>query len=283
MHSLWLDSALSEHFRRARAKELIVSRRAAAVQRRSAGELDLMARAGEISAAALARALEAIEPGVSTSTIDRIAEETIREAGAVPSFLGFNGYPASTCISVNDVVVHGIPSDDIRIEEGDIVGVDVGAIYKRYHGDNAATKAVGDVPTETLRLLQVTSECLALAIEQAQSGNLLKDISWAVQEHAEGAGYSVVRQLLGHGIGRQMHEPPQVPNYYSAGEFAEYELTLRPGMVLAIEPMINAGGPAVKVDADGWTTRTADGSLSAHFEHTVAVTKNGPRVMTPRS
>lgn len=260
-----------------------MSRRAAAVHRRSPGELELMARAGEISAAALARALEAIEPGVSTSTVDRAAEETIRDAGAVPSFLGFNGYPASTCISINDVVVHGIPSDDIRIEEGDIVGVDVGAVCQGYHGDNAATKAVGEVSPEALELLQVTSECLALAIEQAQAGNLLKDISCAVQEHAEGAGYSVVRQLLGHGIGRQMHEPPQVPNYYLAGEFAEYELMLRPGMVLAIEPMINAGGPAVKVDADGWTTRTADGSLSAHFEHTVAVTKNGPRVMTPRS
>ncbi len=282
MYSLWLGWAGSERAP-VRGWDCMLNRRVAAVQRRSPGELALMARAGEIAAAALARALEAIEPGVSTSTIDRIAEQTIREAGAVPSFLGFNGYPASTCISVNDVVVHGIPSDDIRIEEGDIVGVDVGAIYKRYHGDNAATKAVGEVPAEALRLMQVTSECLALAVEQAQAGNLLKAISSAVQEHAEGAGYSVVRQLLGHGIGRQMHEPPQVPNYYSAGEFAEYELTLRPGMVLAIEPMINAGGPAVKVDADGWTTRTADGSLSAHFEHTVAVTKNGPRVMTPRS
>lgn len=242
-----------------------------------------MAQAGAVAAAALARALEVIEPGVSTSAVDRVAEETIREAGGVPSFLGFNGYPASTCISINDVVVHGIPSDDVRVEEGDIVGVDVGAIYKRYHGDNAATKAVGDVAPDALRLMQVTSECLALAIEQVQAGNLLRDVSRAVQEHAEQAGYSVVRQLLGHGIGRQMHEPPQVPNYYAPGEFAEYELMLRPGMVLAIEPMINSGGAGVRVDADGWTTRTADGSLSAHFEHTVAVTKNGPRILTPRS
>ncbi len=243
-----------------------------------------MAQAGAISAKALQTALAMLVPGMSTLKVDQAAEQVIREAGAFPSFKGFRGYPASTCISINDVVVHGIPSDKLRIKEGDIVGIDVGAYFEGgFHGDNAATKAIGEVSEQARKLLQVTEEALYLGIAQAVAGNKLKEISIAVQEHATANGYSVVRQLLGHGIGRQMHEPPQVPNYYEPGEFPEYELRLRPGMTLAIEPMINIGGPEIAVDEDRWTTRTADGSLSAHFEHTIAVTKDEPRILTPRT
>ncbi len=252
------------------------------VSRKSADELEVMAEAGRISALALQTALDALVPGVSTLEVDELTEAVIHEAGAVPSFKGFHGYPASTCISINNVVVHGIPRADVLVREGDIVGVDVGASWGGFHGDNAATKAIGEVSAEAGRLLRVTQEALQKGIEEAVVGHRLKAISMAVQGHAEIHGYSVVRQLLGHGIGRQMHEPPQVPNYYQAGEFADYELTLRPGMTLAIEPMINIGGPNVMNDGDCWTTRTTDGSLSAHFEHTIVVTKAGPQILTPR-
>ncbi len=252
------------------------------VNRKRADELEIMAEAGRISALALHTALEALVPGVSTLAVDELTEEVIRKAGASPSFKGFQEYPASTCISINDAVVHGIPSDDVVVREGDIVGVDVGAFFQGFHGDNAATKAIGEVSDEARRLLRVTEEALHKGIGEAVVGHRLKAVSSAVQGHAQAYGYSVVRDLLGHGIGRQMHEPPQVPNYYEAGAFADYELTLRPGMTLAIEPMINVGGPQVVRDTDGWTTRTADGSLSAHFEHTIVVTKEGPRILTPR-
>ncbi len=243
-----------------------------------------MAQAGAIAAQALQTALAMLVPGVSTLKVDRATEQAIREAGAFPSFKGFRGYPASTCISINDVVVHGIPSDELRVKAGDIVGIDVGAYFEGgFHGDNAATKAIGEVSEEARKLLQVAEEALYLGIAQAVAGNTLKEISIAIQEHVEAHGYSIVRQLLGHGIGRQMHEPPQVPNYYEPGEFPEYELRLRPGMTLAIEPMINIGGPEIAVDEDCWTTRTADGSLSAHFEHTIVVTKDESRILTPRT
>lgn len=250
--------------------------------RKSDRELEMMAQAGAIAAAALQTALDMLKPGTDTLEVDLAAEQVIRQAGAEPSFKGFRGYPASTCIEINDVVVHGIPGGGMQVHEGDIVGIDVGAYYGGFHGDTAATVAVGQISGEAQRLMQVTEECLQKGIAEAQAGKRLKAIPMAIQRHVEAAGFSVVRQLLGHGIGRQMHEPPQVPNYYSPGEFVDYELQLRPGMVLAIEPMINAGGPAITVDGDGWTTRTADGSLSAHFEHTVAVTKDGPRILTLR-
>ena len=259
------------------------SKRGAAT-RKNSGEIEAMAQAGAIAAQALQTALAMLVPGVSTLEVDQAAEQVIREAGAFPSFKGFRGYPASTCISINDVVVHGIPSDELRVKAGDIVGIDVGAYFEGgFHGDNAATKAIGEISEEARKLLQVTEEALYLGIAQAVAGNTLKEISIAIQEHVEAHGYSVVRQLLGHGIGRQMHEPPQVPNYYEPGEFPEYELRLRPGMTLAIEPMINIGAPEIAVDQDSWTTRTADGSLSAHFEHTIAVTKDEPRILTPRT
>jgi len=255
-----------------------------AVRGKSSGEIEAMAQAGAIAAKALQTALAMLVPGVSTLKVDQATEQVIREAGAFPSFKGFRGYPASTCISINDVVVHGIPSDELRVQAGDIVGIDVGAYFEGgFHGDNAATKAIGEVSEEARKLLQVAEEALYLGIAQAVAGNTLKKISIAIQEHVEAHGYSVVRQLLGHGIGRQMHEPPQVPNYYEPGEFPEYELRLRPGMTLAIEPMINVGGPEIAVDEDCWTTRTADGSLSAHFEHTIAVTKDESRILTPRT
>jgi len=255
-----------------------------AVSRKSSGEIEAMAQAGAIAAQALQTALAMLVPGVSTLKVDQAAEQVIREAGAFPSFKGFRDYPASTCISINDVVVHGIPGDELRVKAGDIVGIDVGAYFEGgFHGDNAATKAIGEVSEEARKLLQVAEEALYLGIAQAVAGNTLKQISIAIQEHVEAHGYSVVRQLLGHGIGRQMHEPPQVPNYYEPGEFPEYELRLRPGMTLAVEPMINIGGPEIVVDEDCWTTRTADGSLSAHFEHTIAVTKDEPRILTPRT
>mgnify|MGYP000906999894 CR=1 FL=1 len=252
------------------------------VMRKSDKEIELMAQAGAITGAALQATLDALRPGVTTAEVDKIAEQVIRDAGAVPSFKGFRGYPASTCIEINDVVVHGIPSEDVVVEEGDIVGVDVGAYFEGFHGDTAATLAIGDVSDEARDLISVTEASLRAGIDAAQAGNRLKAIPMAIQECVEAAGFSVVRQLLGHGIGRQMHEPPQVPNYYSPGEFPDYELQLRPGIVLAIEPMVNVGGVAVTVDSDGWTTRTADGSLSAHFEHTIAVTKDGPRILTAR-
>jgi|LSQX01.2.fsa_nt_gb methionyl aminopeptidase len=257
-------------------------RRRIVVTRKNDSELEMMARAGAIAGAALQAALDALRPGVSTAEVDAVAEETIRTAGAEPSFKGFKGYPASTCIEINDVVVHGIPGTDVVVREGDVVGVDVGAYFEGFHGDTAATIGICEVSDGASRLMHTTEQSLYAGIAAARAGNRLKAIPIAVQQCVEANGFSVVRQLLGHGIGRQMHEPPQVPNYYSPGEFADYELQLRPGMVLAIEPMVNAGSPAVKVDDDGWTTRTVDGSLSAHFEHTIAITKDGPRILTVR-
>jgi len=240
-------------------------------------ELSLMRQAGRIVAEALARIEELIAPGMTTADIEAIAAEIIvGRYGAIPSFKGYRGFPAMVCVSVNEEVVHGIPGRR-ALREGDIVGVDIGAIYKGYHGDAAVTLPVGRIDAESQRLIDVTRESLRLGIEAARVGHWTTDISRAIQTYVESQGYSVVREYTGHGIGRQMHEEPQIPNFYdpTAGRFR-----LRAGMTFALEPMVNAGDWRTKVLADNWTVVTADGKRSAHFEHTVAVTRNGPDILT---
>ena len=234
-----------------------------------------MREAGRLVALCHLVVAEAIRPGVTTRELDRIAEEFIRQNGGIPTFKGYCGYPASICVSVNDEVVHGIPGPRV-LREGDIVSVDIGVTYRGFVGDAAFTWPVGKVSELARRLLDVTREALAAGIAQSRPGNRLTDISHAVQTLAEAHGFSVVREFVGHGIGRQMHEEPQVPNYGPPGQGP----VLLPGMVLAIEPMVNAGGAEVCVDEDRWTVRTRDGSLSAHFEHTVAITRDGPQILT---
>jgi methionyl aminopeptidase len=238
------------------------------------GEIELMDQANRIVHQVLDAVGGLMVPGVKTRELDRLAERVIRDAGGVPAFLHYRGYPATLCISVNDVIVHGIPGE-APLREGDIVGIDCGVLYKGYYGDAARTFAVGEVSDEAKRLLKVTEEALRLAVAQVRPGGRLQDIGWAVQRHAESHGYSVVREFTGHGVGTSLHEDPQVPNFGEPGKGPK----LKPGMVLAIEPMINAGGCEVKMDADGWTARTEDGSLSAHFEFSVAVTSSGARVL----
>lgn len=238
------------------------------------GEIELMDQANRIVHRVLDAVGEHMIPGVKTRELDRLAERVIRDAGGVPAFLHYRGYPATLCTSVNDVIVHGIPSD-VSLQEGDIVGVDCGVFYKGYCGDAARTFAVGEVSDEARRLLRVTEEALRLAVAQVRPGGRLQDIGWAVQRHAESHGYSVVREFTGHGVGTSLHEDPQVPNFGFPGKGPK----LKSGMVLAIEPMINAGKSGVRMDADGWTARTEDGSLSAHFEFSVAVTPSGARVL----
>ena len=238
------------------------------------GEIDLMDEANRIVHTVLDGIAEQIRPGVTTHELDTKAEQTIRAAGAVPAFLNYRGFPATLCTSINDVIVHGIP-DDTPLSEGDIIGVDCGVLYKGYYGDAARTFAVANVSDEARELMTVTREALKLAIEQIQPGNHLSDIGHVVQKHAEENGFSVVREFVGHGIGAALHEDPQVPNFGNPGKGPRLE----PGLVLAIEPMVNAGLAGVKVDADGWTARTPDGELSAHFEVSVAVTDQGPRVL----
>ena len=239
-------------------------------------ELAIMREAGRISAMALKVAGEAIEPGVSTWEIDRIARKYIESQGAVPSFLGYGGFPASACISVNNVVIHGIPSKRQIIKAGDIVSIDIGAIYEGFNGDNAYTFPCGDISPEAQRLLDATRESLYEGIKQAKAGNRLGDIGSAVQRYVEARGYSVVRDFVGHGVGAKLHEDPSVPNYGTPGR----GVRLLPGMTIAIEPMVNQGRHEVQVQKDGWTTVTRDGKLSAHFEHTVAVTPDGPVILT---
>ncbi len=233
---------------------------------------------GEIVGGAHRRVREILRPGISTAEIDREVDSYIRDHGGQPAFKGYRGYPASVCVSVNDEVVHGIPGKKI-LKDGDIIGVDIGVKAGGFYADAAQTLPVGGIPGEASRLLRVTREALYLGIEKARAGNRLGDVSYAIQAHVESAGFSVVRSLVGHGIGRSMHEDPQVPNYGSPGQGA----LLKPGMVLAIEPMVNAGGHEVEVLEDKWTVVTADGSLSAHFEHSVAVTENGPMILTEGS
>ena len=239
-------------------------------------ELSLMREACRISAGALKVAGEAVEPGVSTEEIDRIAYKYIKSQGAEPNFLNLYGFPATACISINDEVIHGIPSKKRILRQGDIVSIDLGAKLEGYNGDNAATFAVGDISDEAKRLIDTTRESLYKAIEAAVVGNKLGDIAWAVQGYCEERGYGVVREFTGHGIGKALHEDPSVPNYGKAGR----GIRLLPGMTLAIEPMINQGTAAIKKLPDGWTIKTADGKLSAHFEHTVAITKDGPKILT---
>ena len=240
-------------------------------------EIDLMARAGGVLADVVDELEAACRAGVRTIELDRLADGRIRAAGARPGFLGYHGFPNSICVSVNYEAVRGIPGRR-RIAPGDIVSLDLGLVLDGFWADMGRTVAIGNVDPEARRLIQVTEECLAVAIQHAQAGGRLGDISAAVQGHAEGAGFSVIRQFVGHGIGRQMHEDPQLPNFGIAGTGPE----LKPGMTLAIEPMINQGGADVYVKPDGWTVCTTDGSPSAYFEHTVAITKNGPRVLTAR-
>ena len=234
-----------------------------------------MARACRIVVDTLDALEAAAQPGVSTRELDRIAHDRIVKAGAKPAFLGYRGYPASLCISVNDEVVHGIPGPR-KLKGGDIVGLDLGCIVDGFFGDAARTVSVGEVSPEAGRLMRVTEECLRAAIEHCHPGRRVGDLGHAVQSHAEGNGYSVVREFVGHGIGTSLHEEPQIPNYGPAGRRER----LRSGMCLAIEPMVNVGGPEVRVLEDEWTAVTLDGSLSAHFELTVAVTDDGPWILS---
>lgn len=246
------------------------------IVRKSVAEIEIMREAGRISARALRLVGEAVRPGVTTLELDEIAEQAIREEGATPAFLGYHGFPATLCTSVDGQVVHGIPSASVRLAEGQVLSVDVGAVIGGYYGDNAATFAVGEVSCEAKKLLDTTRDSLEAGIAQCKAGKRLFDIGAAVQKVAEKGGYSVVREYVGHGIGREMHEDPNVPNYGKAGTGPRLEV----GMVLAIEPMVNAGAADVESLDDGWTVVTRDGSLSAHFEHTVAITQRGPLVLT---
>lgn len=238
-------------------------------------ELEKMRVAGRISAEALRMGGEAVKPGVTTAHINSVIHKYIKSQNAIPSFLGYGGFPASACISVNDEVIHGIPGERV-IHEGDIVSIDVGAIYNGYHGDNAATFAAGKISPEAQKLLDETCESLYKGIAAAIAGNRIGDVSWAVQSHVEQYGFGIVRSYVGHGIGKSMHESPEVPNFGSPGRGPR----LAAGMTIAIEPMINVKGGDITVAKDGWTVLTASGSLSAHFEHTVAVTDNGPVILT---
>ena len=245
---------------------------------RSAAELEKMRAAGRLVGEVLTEMTARVAPGVTTAALDEIAEEMIRDAGAIPAFKGYHGYPATICASINEEVIHGIPSGRRILNEGDVVSIDVGASLDGYYGDSAVTLPVGAVSEQAATLLRVTEESLYKAIERVRIGGRISDIGHAVQHHVEAYGFSVVREFVGHGIGQRMHEEPQVPNYGEPGRGPR----LTEGMVLAIEPMVNAGKPAVKVLADGWTAVTRDGSLSAHFEHTVAVTADGPWILTAR-
>ena len=243
---------------------------------KSAGELALMREAGRIVARALAAVEREAQPGVSTADLDRLAEELIRGAGALPSFKGYGGFPATLCTSINDEIVHGIPSAARVLQDGDLLKIDCGAVYRGWHGDAAISVAVGRAGEPAVHLMRATAEALEWGIAAAQAGGRVGDIGAAIERAARGAGYEVVRECVGHGIGRHLHEAPTVPNYGPAGQGAP----LRPGMALAIEPMLNAGTWRTTHLPDGWTITTADGQLSAHFEHTVAITEHGPQILT---
>ncbi|HZU74381.1 MAG TPA: type I methionyl aminopeptidase [Acidimicrobiales bacterium] len=242
---------------------------------RSRDEIAKMRKAGRVVAEMHERTRAAIRPGVTTAELDQVAREVLERRGARSNFLGYHGYPAVICTSPNDMIVHGIPGPR-RLEEGDIISVDCGAIVEGYHGDAAYTAPVGGASPEALELIRVTEESLAAGIAQMWPGRRLTDIGAAVQAVAEGAGMSVVREYVGHAIGTAMHEEPQVPNYGPGGRGPR----LRPGHVFAVEPMVNLGGPGTRLLEDGWSVVTADGSLSAHFEHSIAVTDDGPEVLT---
>ena len=239
-------------------------------------QLALMRKAGRITAEALLVAREAVRPGVSTKEVDAKIQSFIERCGAVPSFLGYNGFPGSACISINDQVIHGIPSPKVIIREGDIVKVDVGARYRGYNGDSARTFPVGRVSDEALRLISVTEQSFYEAMKVAKAGNRIGDIGHAVESFVISNGFSVVKAFVGHGLGRDLHEEPEVPNYGRAGRGPR----LYAGMTLAIEPMVNAGGLEVNILKDGWTVVTADGSLSAHYENSIAITESDPIMLT---
>jgi methionyl aminopeptidase len=247
---------------------------------KSHDEIDRMRVAGRITAGTIERVLAAVRPGVSTAELDAVAESYIREQGATPAFKGYRGFPASICASINNEIVHGIPSRARVVRERDLVSLDFGSVWDGFVGDSAVTVVVGEAPSaEAEKLVRVTEEALEAGIAQIRPGGRLSDISHAVQQVAEGAGFSVVREYVGHGIGRAMHEDPQIPNYGPPGRGPE----LRPGLVLAVEPMVNLGSWETIALDDGWTVVTADGSLSAHFEHTIAVTDDGHEVLTART
>jgi methionyl aminopeptidase len=243
---------------------------------KSPREIKIMYQSNQIVAETHAYLAEVIKPGITTAEIDRLGEEFIRKKGAVPSFKGYSGYPASICVSINEEVVHGIPSRKRVIKEGDLVSLDIGAFYEGFHGDAARSLGVGKMSKEAGRLIQVTRDSFYHGLEKAFANNRLSDISHEIQSYAESNGFSVVREYVGHGIGRKMHESPQIPNFGLPGRGP----LLKIGMVLAIEPMINAGNYAVKVLADGWTVVTKDGSLSAHYENTLAITEEGPLILS---
>ena len=247
-----------------------------AVTIKSPREIELMRKAGDILAATHEELRKALKPGMSTLDIDRLGEKIIRSYGCIPSFKNYNGYPASICVSVNDEVVHGIPNRHRILKEGDIVSLDAGVIYQGYHSDAARTWAIGEVTPEAKQLMEVTKQSFFEGIKFAKPGYHLNDISTAIQSYAESFGYGVVRDLVGHGIGTHLHEDPEVPNF----AMKRKGILLRPGMTLAIEPMINAGGPEVVWMDDDWTVVTEDGSLSAHYENTILITESEPEILT---
>jgi methionyl aminopeptidase len=246
---------------------------------KSPPEIERMRRAGRIVAGTIDRVLAAVAPGKTTADLDRVAEDYIRDRDATPSFLGYRGFPASICTSLNDEIVHGIPSPKRVLKEGDILSLDFGAVWEGFHADSAVTVFVGEPPSaEAEKLVRVTEESLEEGISQIRPGGRLSDISHAVEQVVLGAGFEVVREYVGHGVGRNLHEDPQIPNYGPPGRGPR----LRAGLVIAVEPMVNMGGWETRVLADDWTVVSADGSLSAHFEHTIAVTEDGPEVLTAR-
>jgi methionyl aminopeptidase len=244
---------------------------------KSPREIEIMRRSGKITARTLTKLIKSVRAGMTTEQIDRMAEESIRSMGGVPTFIGYNGYRHSICLSINNEVVHGVPGPRV-LADGDILSLDLGTTFEGYVSDSAITVPIGNVSEAAKTLMRVTQECLMLGIAQMQAGNRLGDIGNAVQQHAEAAGYGVVRQLVGHGVGTKLHEEPQVPNYGTAGTGTQ----LRPGLVLALEPMITEGSYEVETLSDGWTVVTADGKLAAHFEHTIVVTDDGPKILTLR-
>jgi len=246
------------------------------VTRKSNREIELMRIAGRIVALAHKAVADTIRPGMTTKELNDLVEKVIRENDAIPSFLNYNGYPASACISINEEVVHGIPSPHRVLKDGDIVSVDIGAMYKGYHGDSAWTYACGVISENAKRLLEGTKASLYAGLNKAKANVRLSDISHEIQRTAESLGYSVVREFVGHGVGKWLHEDPQIPNYGRPNR----GLLLKSGMTVAIEPMINMGAKEVKVLSDGWTTITRDGSLSAHFEHTILITEDGYEILT---
>ncbi len=244
---------------------------------KSAREIELMRRSGKITSKTLSMLIKTVRAGMTTGDVDRLAEDSIRSLGGIPTFVGYQGYKHTVCASVNEEVVHGIPGTRVLVE-GDLLSIDIGTTLDGYVSDSAVTIPIGNVSGEAIRLMRVTQECLMMGIAKMQKGNRLSDIGSAIQRHAEKHGYGVVRDLVGHGIGTKMHEEPQVPNYGDPGQGP----VLRAGLCLAIEPMITQGGFAVETLEDGWTVVTEDGKLAAHFEHTIAITDEGPRILTLR-